>query len=126
MILISFAAGYVIVNVAWNPLSDWFRSLLGSPRLPRQDDPGKEGPDACYRRVLGVGTDADAETIRLAYLQRLDKYDPARLRDLGPEFEELATRRTRTVLAALEYLTRPPSGKPGLWRTHRTTPERLV
>ena len=69
--------------------------------------PRPDSPDA--REVLGVGPAASAEEIASAYRDMARKYHPDRVEGLGPEFEELATRRMKQINAAYREL-RGPAG----------------
>lgn len=75
----------------------------GGRRPPR----ASEHPVAdSAREVLGVGSDASKSEIVAAYRKLVRMYHPDRVEGLGPEFKELAERRTKEINAAYAELTR--------------------
>jgi DnaJ-domain-containing protein 1 len=53
-------------------------------------------------RVLGLAPGASRSSIELSFLDLVQRYNPARAAELGPEFAALAVRRLATVTAAYE------------------------
>ncbi len=49
--------------------------------------------------------DADTETIKRNYKELLGKYHPDKVQHLGPEFQEMAEKKTREILEAYEYFS---------------------
>jgi tellurite resistance protein len=63
---------------------------------------GAESPCARARALLGVAPDASAADIDAAYRRVVERYDPAGVFELGPEFAVLAVRRLAAATAAYE------------------------
>jgi len=88
-------------------------SLLNSLKEPARRDSASAQPqgtdspraiEAHHREVLGVSEGAGEEEIRAAYRSQLAKYHPDKVTHLGGEFHELATARTKEIIAAYEFL----------------------
>lgn len=94
LIATCFAGGFIIIHYGWNALA----SVIKATR--------REDSDAYYRKVLGVGLEYDAETLRQSYLALTAKYDPVRFQEFGPEFQDLAKERLKVIEAAYDCLSR--------------------
>jgi preprotein translocase subunit Sec63 len=55
-----------------------------------------------WYQVLNVSPAASAEEIRAAYRQLISLYHPDKVQQLGPELQELATRKSQEITAAYE------------------------
>jgi DnaJ-domain-containing protein 1 len=53
-------------------------------------------------RVLGIDAGASRARLEAAYLQLVERYNPAKVEDLGTEFTSLAVRKLAEVTAAFE------------------------
>jgi thiol-disulfide isomerase/thioredoxin len=71
-----------------------------------QDHAGTTGEHDFYA-WLDVQPDASAEDIALAYQREMERYDPARARELGPEFTVLADERRVLLDQAFSVLSDP-------------------
>jgi len=74
----------------------------GDRHAGRKQDPGKRDP----YEVLGVPRDAPMEEIRRRYRERLLQVHPDRVQHLGPEFQEMAERKTRELNGAFQQIER--------------------
>jgi preprotein translocase subunit Sec63 len=105
MVMLCFAGGFIIVNYGWPAVAAQIQRRRSGPL-------GLSGDRLTYySKVLGVTADADEAAVRAAYLARLEKYDPNRFDEFGPEFREMAIERTKVINAAYEYLLAMHTGK---------------
>ena len=56
-----------------------------------------------YRQILGVTAEDIPATIRKKYKELLAKYHPDKVQHLGIEFQEMAERKTKTIMEAYEF-----------------------
>lgn len=107
LLALCFVAGFVIVHQLWNAGRAWFK--IGVQK--RRASPFGRHAEALvhYRRVLGVGSEANSEVLRATYLSLVEKYDSSTFAYLGPEFVDLALNRTKEVLEAYQFLSRSAS-----------------
>lgn len=68
---------------------------------PQQVDPIEE---AC--RILQLDRSFTTEQLRAAYRQRMSQYHPDKVSSLGPEFRELAERKSKEINRAFDILSR--------------------
>jgi len=68
-----------------------------------QQPPSLERNDAF--KVLGVESTASADELRAAYRQKLTQYHPDKVAGLGQELQDLARRKTESIIAAYRLLT---------------------
>jgi uncharacterized membrane protein YkvA (DUF1232 family) len=71
----------------------------GADRQPRPE----ADPAARHAATLGVEPDADPETIRAHYVDRVKKYHPDKVQHLGPEFQEMAEQKMKGINEAYVY-----------------------
>lgn len=68
----------------------------------RQRRAEKEGRSLLWNEVLGIDLTASLEEIRLAYKKKISMYHPDKVSNLGPEFNEIAQRKSKEINAAYE------------------------
>jgi DnaJ-domain-containing protein 1 len=56
-----------------------------------------------YRRILGVTNGDTPETIKTRYKELLTKYHPDKVQHLGVEFQEMADKKTKSIMEAYEF-----------------------
>ena len=56
-----------------------------------------------YRQILVVTVEDSPATIRKKYKELLAKYHPDKVQHLGIEFQEMAERKTKTIMEAYEF-----------------------
>jgi DnaJ-domain-containing protein 1 len=66
-------------------------------------DRGHSNTEEVYRQILGVTAGDDPATIRKKYKELLGKYHPDKVQHLGIEFQEMAERKTQTIMEAYEF-----------------------
>jgi DnaJ-domain-containing protein 1 len=77
-------------------------------RTASPSGPGQSGSSSCdpslenAYRLLGVAPGASRALIESAYLGLVERYNPAKVIDLGPEFAALAVRRLSEVTSAFQ------------------------
>lgn len=74
------------------------RGRRSAPPPPRQ-----EPHDVRYRRVLGLAEEFTREELARAYKERMKKYHPDRVSDLGEELQALAEEMTKEINAAYAF-----------------------
>jgi hypothetical protein len=122
-VLLCFGIGYWIVSyyldkrspqvgTRSNPRNDQDGRNRGAPTQGTRDDRYEDrkahfgSAEEYYRHVLGVSSSSGELEIKTAYRQLLNKYHPDRVNGLGDEFLDLASRRTKELIEAYEYLSR--------------------
>lgn len=80
-------------------------SAAEAARSPGRTAPGADPVLANARRLLGVEPGATREDIDAAYLAQVERFNPAGVAAMGPEFVALAVHRLADVTAAWEVLT---------------------
>jgi preprotein translocase subunit Sec63 len=87
VIVFGLFAGYWVVGKLFFRASPRVHAAPGAPE---------------WYQVLNVSTAASAEEIRAAYRQLISQYHPDKVQQLGPELQELATRKSQEITAAYE------------------------
>lgn len=118
LLVICLAAGYFIADLLLRNRSGG-RSRSGEQRGPRGDGrakayrPSETEPDREHRcaEILQIPLGAEPETLKRQYKELLSKYHPDKVQHLGPEFREMAEKKTREILEAYEFLAGRAAGK---------------
>jgi DnaJ-domain-containing protein 1 len=90
------------------------------PSIPRPPDervdvaPAPSDTVARARTVLGVGPEADGAEIDRAYRALVERYDPGKVIDLGPDFARLAVRKLALVTDAYDIAAGAIGARSGL------------
>jgi DnaJ-domain-containing protein 1 len=95
------AAAARILEAAISPPPGREPEVIGAPTPPVT----APSPDPTHQRafrVLGLEPGASRSRIDTAYLDLVQRYDPGRVSELGPEFAALAVRRLATITDAYE------------------------
>lgn len=111
VVVLSFVIGYILVSAFFQPKKRFGTDQPSKPRRdqheggPESSGEAKAGdPEDHYRFVIGVPRDAGEDEVRSAYRTQLNRYHPERVTHLGTEFHDLASRRTRELIEAYEFL----------------------
>lgn len=89
VVAVAFGVGYLAVG--------WLLKDRGGQAA----GPGAEAPSkASWYGILGVDSEASVEEIRSAYREQMDKYRPDKVAGLGPEFADIAARKSKEIEAA--------------------------
>lgn len=69
--------------------------------------PNKEDDsNQTWYEVLGVSSGASIEEIRVAYKKKISMYHPDKVSNMGPEFNEIAQRKTKAINTAYDEALR--------------------
>jgi hypothetical protein len=93
----------------WRPQPEQEREAQRQRR--QRERAAKQSEENEWWSALEVSPDASAAEIRRSYLRKIQQTHPDRLVGLGPEFLELAERRTKTLNAAYAEAKRARRGK---------------
>jgi len=108
-IVVCFAVGYWAVSVLLKKRGvQQASSKEGQDRRPfgGEKRDSYSSIEGYYRKVLCVSESAGEEEIRAAYRSQLAKYHPDKVTHLGDEFYNLASRRTKEIIEAYDFLKR--------------------
>ncbi len=105
VVLFCFVLGYWTVSVLWKKKH---AAEFHQKDRPQAGDERRRGQftsiESYYRHVLGVSESAGEMEIRAAYRSQLAKYHPDKVTHLGDEFYDLASRRTKEIIEAYDFV----------------------
>jgi DnaJ-domain-containing protein 1 len=116
VVLLCLISGYQIVNVLLNRKSAAAHGQQSwDDKTQRESDRADSASGAGtpfnsienhYRQLLGIHDSAGEHEMRSAFRAQLAKYHPGKVTHLGNEFYDLASRRTREIIEAYNFLKR--------------------
>jgi preprotein translocase subunit Sec63 len=87
--------------------SDWTKNQSKSDSNKTKDKPKQEqaqhpSPDKSWYEILEVDPSSSLDEIKLAYKKKISMYHPDKVSNMGPEFNEIAQRKSKEINSAYD------------------------
>ena len=76
---------------------------------PKQEQTQKPSSDKSWYEVLEVSPSSSLDEIKLAYKKKISMYHPDKVSSMGPEFNEIAQRKSKEINSAYDEAIRARS-----------------
>ena len=80
---------------------DWGKAH-GNEQNERKTYAHEQNENSLWHKVLDVNPNASMHEIKIAYKKKISMYDPDKVSGLGPEFNEIAQRRSKEINTAYD------------------------
>lgn len=80
--------------------SEWTKSQ--SKENPKQEQSQRQTTDKSWYEILDVNPLSSLDEIKLAYKKKISMYHPDKVSSMGPEFNEIAQKKSKEINAAYD------------------------
>jgi len=84
--------------------SDWTKNQ--SKENPKQEQSQKQSTDKSWYEILDVNPSSSIDEIKLAYKKKISMYHPDKVSSMGPEFNEIAQKKSKEINSAYDEAVR--------------------